>query len=183
MVLRRNVKYIQGVPRGVSNIQETVTIVMPSPLQSLTLTTGGIANATSLDPSARIDTWSRWTAVFSQFLVAKIVVISRLAKVGTTQGSIFVRVDEASSTPTSTIVRSERAQLDLALNQVEDEASSTIVWEPRSMEDVTWASTATGFTPAYLKTYADPTNTLTSAADSTTVVFHSLIYTLVFKYL
>ncbi len=182
-VTRRNVRYIQGIPRSIANVENTYTIVLVSSLQALTLTTGGIANATSLDITSRVDTWSRWSAVFNQYIIGKIVVATRVNNSTNAQGSIFVKLDETSSTPSSTMIRSERAQINLFNSQVEDEISCTSVWEPRSAEDMTWVTSTTGATPIYLKTYADPTNTLTNSGDSTTKIVHTLYYTVIFRYL
>lgn len=183
MVTKKNIRYIQGVPRGVANIEHTYTMVLASSLYSLTLTNGQVANSKSLDITSVVDTWSRWTAVFTQYIIGKIVVVSRVNNSTTAQGSIFVRLDELSSTPSSTSVRSERAQINLFNQQVEDEISCTSVWEPRSSEDMNWQLTSIGATPVYLKTYADPTNTLTSATDSTTRIQSTVYYTVIFRYL
>lgn len=182
-VSKKNVRYHNGVPRSLPSIETVVEVPLVSPQINLSFASGGVANTTSLDPTVRIDTFSRWVSIYKQYLVAKIVVISTISNTGSYIGKIFVQVGEDSATPSGVIVREERAELSLATYQ--SEASSTVVtvWEPQSAEDVTWTNTNTGSALAYLRTYADPTNTGTTGADSATRITHQVYYTMMFRYL
>jgi hypothetical protein len=183
MVVQKNVFYSQGIPRSMNNIEEVYKFVLISPQLNLTLTSGAVASTSSLDPTVRIDTWSRWTACFKQYIVAAVRVESGFNKVTTQQGQVFIRVGEDSNSPASTIVRSERGALSLVDPYDERQACLTTRWQPRSAEDMNWTQTSVGFAQCYLQTYADPTNTGTSAADSTSVISHVIYYTLLFRYL
>jgi hypothetical protein len=183
IMCRKNVTYSRGIPRSFSNIEQTYRVVLIGPQLNLTFSAGGIATASSLDPTVRLDTWSRWAAVFKQFLVSKVTVSHSLLRLGTAQGQVFLRIEETSAVPTSAIVRSERAILGLVNYQdpLADSALST--WKPMSTEDLAWTDTSASFNLAYLKTYADATNTGTAAADSTTIVSHTVEYEIHFRYL
>ncbi len=181
--LRKNVIYKEGIPKSVYNYEKVYELVLPSTLQAYTLTTGGIASATSLDPSSRIGTWSRWSAIFQQFIVLKMTVTLQTVLNSTGIGEVWGQVRESSSTPTSAMATQERAVVSLAAYQDPLKNSFTITWTPRSAEDVTFTSTNTGFTPAYFAVYADSTNTLTSASDNTTKLALSIYYHLAFRYL
>jgi len=174
---------MRGIPRAFPNIEQTYRIVLTSPQVNLTFSAGSIASALTLDPTTRVDTWSRWSAVFKQFLVTKVSVSSSLNRLGTAQGQVFIRVEEATAAPTSAIVRSERALINLVTYQDVLSDSATSIWKPRSSEDLAWSDTGVAFNLAYLKTYADTTNTGTAAADSATVVTHVVEYEIHFRYL
>jgi hypothetical protein len=181
--LRKNVSYRQGITRRNNNIERVYQLTLESPQVNITFSAGGLASSLSLDPTVRIDTWSRWAAVFKQFTVTKVRVASQLNRLGTAQGQVMIRVEEDSAAPSSSIVRAERNALNLVNYQVVDQDSCTTIWEPASAEDLTWCSTGTAFNIAYLKSYADATNTGTAAADSSTVVQHVVIFDIAFRYL
>lgn len=182
----RNVIYQQGVPKSINSIEQTYSIDLVSSRLTNTLTAGSLSVATSLDPTSRIDSWNRWSAVFKQYFVVKIRAVYSIDKLdysGTPLGQVFFRIEEDNSVPTGSIVRQERGTISLAMFQDEEKNSGNILWTPRSAEDLEWIATASGFAPAYLKTYADPTNTGTVAADSTTRVSVTFYYRIVFRYL
>jgi hypothetical protein len=180
--MRKNVTYSFGIPRKVLDLERVYQITLISPLVNLTFSAGSLASALSLDPTVRIDTWSRWSAVFRQFIVTGITCCTTLNRLGTAQGQVFTRIEESSAVPTSAIVRAERGIINLVNYQDEEKDSTTARWSPRSAEDVTWTDTGIAYNIAYLKTYADSTNTGTAAADSTTIVTHTIFYHVAFRY-
>lgn len=187
VLTRKNVKYIAGIPRGLDDFERVYQVVLVSPRVTSTLTAGIVATSTTLDPYTKVDSFSRWAAVFKQYLIQKIVVataIDKLDYANSPMGSAFIRIEEDNAVPTSTIVRAEKSIIRFASFQDDDTNSSTAVWTPASAEDMTWLSTSSGSsTVAFLKTYADPTNTGTSASDSVSRLSSVVYYHLAFRYL
>lgn len=184
--LTKNVSYISGIPKSISNIEKVYQFILPSPLLSQTATAGQIATSASLDITTRVDSWARWTAVFKQYCITKVQIASRVAKLdyaGSPQGEVFIRLEEDNAVPTGSIVRAEHAVLNLADFQNSSDVSCTSVWKPTSAEDLQWVNCSAGANPSYLKVYMDPTNTLSSAGDSTTRICHLMYFHVAFRYL
>lgn len=185
-ITRKNVWYSNTVPRNIIDLERVTRMELPSALVSSTISAGGIASATTLDASVKISNFSNWAAVFKQYVILGIRIVTTIAKLDYTnspQGQVWVRVDEDNAVGSGALVRAEKGVLDLAAFQDSETNSVITTWEPRSSEDLAWAATGTGYTPCYLKTYADPTNTLTSASDSTTRVCSQIYYMIAFRYL
>ena len=185
-LMQKNVKYIQGIPEKPFDVEKVYVIELISPMVSSTLASGVKATSTSLDPTVRLDNWSsRWAAVFKQYCVlsCKVFTYTQGTNGGApANGSWFFRIEEDSTSPTSAIVRSERAQINLHAPSDDKESSCVCVWEPTSSEELEFVSTGTGFAMAYFKSYADPTNTGTSASDSSSQVATYLVYRIAFRY-
>ncbi len=182
----KNVRYSQGIPKSIQDLERVYTIDIVSPIVSSTLTTGAKATSTSLDVTSRVDTFSRWATVFKQYVVLGITVVSQIS--GTNGGSaangqIWQRVEEDSSAPSGAMVKAEKAVISLHAPSDDKMNSSVIMWRPTSSEDLEWIATGTGFANCYLKTYADPTNTGTSASDSSSQISSLIYYTVAFRYL
>jgi len=122
--------------------------------------------------------------VFRQYLVLKATVVMNLDFVNTAgTGQIWGQIQENNTVPSATAIREEKAILYIASSQDYTRNSATIEWTPRSAEDMAFIDTSTVFNPAYLKIYANSTNTLTNAADSTTRVSWMVYYEIAFRYL
>lgn len=186
ILLKKNVVYKTGIPRGLDDFERVYQMILVAPAVTNTLTAGGIATSTTLDPYTRVDSFSRLAAVFKQYLVQKIVVATTLDRVdysNSPMGSLYVRIEEDNSVPASTIVRSEKAIIRMTSFQDEDTNSCTSVWVPSSSEDLAWTSTSAGFAMAFLKNYANSGVTGTSASDSVTRVSNVCYYHVAFRYL
>jgi len=112
LLLKKNVTYQQGIPKNLDDFERVYQMILVSAPLTNTLTVGGIASSTTLDPYTRVDSFSRLAAVFKQYLVQKIVVASTLDRVDYTNspmGSWYVRIEEDNAVPASSIVRSEKA--------------------------------------------------------------------------
>lgn len=184
-LLRRNVRYMEGIPRSVVDIERVYRFTLTSSAFSSTLSAGSTSTSSTLDPTARIDSFtSRWGSVFRQYLVlkARVVVAFNFTNASGT-GQIWAQIQENNTVPNSTAVREEKAILYIASPQDYSRNSANIEWTPRSMEDMDFTDTSTGINIAYLKLYANTTNTLTSASDSTTQVTYTVYYDIAFRYL
>ncbi len=183
----KNVKYIQGVPRPMLDLERVYVIELVSPQITQTLVSGTKATSTSLDPTARLDGWaSRWASVFKQYVVLSCRVITSVQATNggaAANGSFFIRVEEDSSAPTGSIVRAERGVLNLHAPSDDKQTACVACWEPTSSEDLEFISTGTGYAMSYFKVYADPTNTGTSASDLSSSVVSYVVYRLAFRYL
>lgn len=184
-LLRKNVKYMEGIPRSIVDIERVYQFCLVSSSFSSTLSAGGTATSSSLDPTSRIDTFtSRWGVVFRQYLVLKVRVAVAFNFTNTAgTGQIWVQIQENNAVPSSTAVREEKSILYIASPQDYSRNSAMIEWTPRSAEDMDFIDTSAAFNPAYLKIYANTTNTLTNAADSTTQVTYQVYYDIAFRYL
>ncbi len=182
----KNISYSLGIGRRVEDIERVYVIELVSTQTTQTLTTGGIATSTSMDPTTRIDSFSRWAAVFKQYTVLECTATTQV--LGTNggaaaNGQIWVRVEEESGAPTSGIVRSEKAVLNLHAPSDDKQSSCTIKWRPSSSEDLAFIYTGTGFAFAYHKVYANSSITGTSATDSSSQLVTLFYYRVAFRYL
>lgn len=184
-LLRKNVRYSEGIPRSIVDIERVYRFILCSNQSSSTLSAGSTSTSSSLDPTSRIETFtSRWGVVFRQYLVLKATVVMNLDFVNTAgTGQIWGQIQENNTVPSATAIREEKAILYIASSQDYTRNSATIEWTPRSAEDMAFIDTSTVFNPAYLKIYANSTNTLTNAADSTTRVSWMVYYEIAFRYL
>lgn len=181
---QKNVIYKEGVPRSIVNIEQVYQMVLVSPYFSNSMSAGGIASSTTLDPYTRLNMFSRWAAVFRQYIVTKITVVSSISTGNSSPvGVVWQKIEENNAVPTGSMVSEEKAILYLTNQQDQSKNSATISWSPRSAEDLTWIDSGTGQAPCYLKTYADTTNTLTSGADSSTRISTMVYYHVAFRYL
>jgi hypothetical protein len=182
---QKNVKYISGIPRSISNIEKVYQLVIPSSFLSSSLTAGSIASSSTLDPLTRLDSFStRWAAVFRQYCVTKIVVALSITNASSTPaGTIWAQIQENNSVPGSSSVGEERSVIYLNAPNDPSKNSACITWVPRSAEDLTWTDTATNLAICYLKIYGNTTNTLTSGGDSSTRVSAMIYYHIAFRYL
>lgn len=184
MLTSRNVVYKEGVPRSVVNIEKVYEFVLVAPYVSSSLSAGGLATSTTLDPYTRLNTFSRWAAVFRQYFVTKIIVVSSIStNYSSPTGVVWQKIEENNAVPNGSMVSEEKAILYLTAPQDQSKNSATITWVPRSSEDLTWIDTGSGQAPCFLKTYGDTTNTLTTGADSSTRVSSMVYYHIAFRYL
>ncbi len=183
----KNVKYTQGVPRNMLDLERVYVVELVSPQVTNTLASGSKATSTSLDPTARLDSWSsKWAAVFKQYVVLSCQVVSQIQATNggaAANGSIFVRIEEDSAAPTGAMVRAEKGVLNLHAPSDDKQTACIARWEPTSSEDLEFISTSTGYAMSYLKVYADPTNTGTSASDSSSTIVSYVVYRLAFRFL
>lgn len=181
--MRKNVSYVEGIPRSVTDIERVYQMIIPSVMSSSTLVTGNVATSTSLDPTARINSWgSTWGASFRQYCVTKIVIAASFKYSTNGSGMIWLQVTEDSANPTGLITAEEKAVLMINAPSDPLKNSATITWTPRSSEDLAFTSVGTSFVPAYYKVYGNTTNTGTSAGDSTTSVNAIFYYHIAFRY-
>jgi len=183
--MQRNVSYANGIPRQLSNIEKVYQLIIPAPLLSVSLSAGNIASSSTLDPVTRLDGFAtRWAAVFRQYCVTKIIVALSFSNLySAPAGTVWAQIQENNTTPNGSAVAEERAVLTLDAAQDPLKNSATIVWVPKSSEDLQWTDTGTTNSVAYLKIYGNTTNTLTTGADSTTRVTAQMFYHIAFRYL
>lgn len=184
-LLRKNVEYRSGISRSITNVEKVYQFILPAPLFSSSLSAGTLATATTLDPVTRLDGFStRWAAVFRQYCVTKIVIcLSITNSAATPVGMVWAQVNESNSAPTGAAVAEEKSVLYLVPYQDESKNSATITWTPHSNEDLSWTDCGTSLSVAYLKLYANTSNTLTSGSDSTTRISAQCYYHIAFRYL
>ena len=182
-LLVRNVRYAEGVDRKVVDIEQVYKFRLPTPYLNNTLSSGSLASSASLDPVSRLDSFAKWAACFRQYLVLSITAVSSISASGIAQGHFWMQIQEANSVPTGAMVSEEKAVVSLnALNDT-NKNSCTIVWKPKSSEDLVWTDCGTPLNLAYFKVYGNTTNTLTSVSDSTSKVSTMFIYEIAFRYL
>jgi len=182
---QKNVKYINGIPRSISNIEKVYQLVIPTPFLSSSLVAGSIATASTLDPLTRLDSFStRWAAVFRQYCITKIVVALTITNApAAPAGTVWAQIQENNSIPGGLSVAEERSVIYLNAPNDPSKNSACITWVPRSAEDLTWTETTNNLSVCYLKIYGNTTNTLTSGADSSTRISAMLYYHIAFRYL
>ncbi len=187
VLMTKNVSYRQGIPSSVQDLEKVYILNLVSAQTSSTLVSGTKATSTSLDPTARIDNWaSRWGTAFKQYCVLSVHAVSSIQATNggsAANGQIWQRVEEASAAPDGGMVRAEKLVLSLHAPSDDLASSGVITWRPTSSEDLEFISTSTGYAMAYLKTYADPTNTGTSASDSSSQIVTLIYYRIAFRYL
>lgn len=166
-----------------SDIQRPVEIKVISMLNRYTMSSGALASTPSLSPNSWINGFNtHWATAFKQYVVLKAQVFVTPVFVGTAQGQVWVRITEDSTSPDGSMVNAERGVI--TLDSVEDDRASKVsmTWTPHSAEDLTFTSTSSGLDFAYLKVYANSTNTGSSASDSTTQISVQVLYTIAFRY-
>ncbi len=185
--LRKNVHYYQGISRAIQDIEKVYVIDLISAQVQNTLSAGSLAVSTTMDPVTRLDNWaSKWAAVFKQYMVLEIKAVSAIQSTSSgapANGQIWARIEEENAVPTGSIVRAERAILNLHAPSDDKQAAVTCVWTPTSAEDLDFISSSSGFALAYHKLYANTTNTGTAASDSSSQVTTQFIYRIAFRYL
>ncbi len=181
--MSRNVKYIEGVPRSIADWDRVYEVTIPSALTINTFSAGSITASLQLNPVSIVSTFSRFAAVFAQYLVAKIVVVNRILTIGTAQGEVWTQIVEDSASPSGILARQQHGVVALSAASDTAKNSVTMVWQPMSAEDVTWTSTGTGLVAAYSRLYADTTNTGTAAGDSSTKISTEVYFQCLFRYL
>jgi hypothetical protein len=147
------------------------------------MSAGALTSTPSLTPSSWINAFNtHWAAVFRQYVVLKAEVFVTPLLVGTAQGQVWTRISEESAAPDGSMVNAERGVLNL--DSTEDDRASKVcmIWTPHSAEDMTFTSTSSAIDFAYLKIYANQTNTGTAAGDSTTQVGVQVLFHLAFRY-
>jgi hypothetical protein len=186
-LLIKNVTYKSGMARNFHNIQEVVVIELISPLIQQQLVSGVKGSALGLDPTSRLNSWSTiWQVAFKDFAVLSIKVGVNLfsSNSGTAaNGEWWFRIEEDTNNPSSAIQRAERAVVSLHAPSSHADTSCEMHWKPSSSEDIAFGPTSVAFSPAYLKSYADPTITGTASADSTSTVGITIVYRIAFRYL
>jgi hypothetical protein len=186
-LLVRNVRYVSGMARNFHSIQDVVVLELISPLIQQALASGVRATSLGLDPTARLSNWSTiWQVAFKDFAVLSMKIGCNLMSTNSgtaANGEVWFRVEEDTNTPTSAIQRAERAVISIHAPSSHDETSCEMHWKPSSSEDIAFGPTSVAFSPAYLKTWADPTTTGTAAADSTSTVGITIVYRIAFRYL
>jgi hypothetical protein len=179
----KNVSYMEGIRRSINDIETVHKFLIPSPYLSSSLSSGAIATASTLDPTVRLDSFSKWAACFKQYLVLSITAVTVVSTTGSSVGTIWQQIAEDNSVPTGALVSEEKAIISLVAGNDPSKNSCTIVWRPKSAEDMAWTATGTSLALVYLKTYGNTINTLTSGGDSSTRVSTMFFYEIAFRYL
>lgn len=187
---QKNVTYKGGVPKNLLNVERVTHMTLISTLYSdanWVLTTGAMSVVNPLDLSTRIAQWStRYQLIWKQYLIKKLTVVINIMKLNYTTtpiGKALFVIQENADAPASTILNSERGEIDLANFQDNEKNSCHIIWVPKSSEDFQWRETTTSTPPCYLKGYALVGGTFTDTGDSLTRFAYTVYYDVAFRYL
>jgi hypothetical protein len=186
MLTRKNIRYIQGLPKNVFNHERVYEMWITTTTILTAAASGSIAQAQSLDPVQRIANWSTmWAKLFQQYCVLECRVDSKMKFLNSAAaGQVNVFLSEDSTTPNSLSLSREHAVLDCNPFAAGDDkrASCSAIWTPASAEDWTWTAITVSNNIVYLKIYADTANTGMAASDSTSQFMANLTYRIAFRY-
>ncbi len=127
---------------------------------------GTIAATTNVNPATLIYNWAtKFAQTFKEYCVVGACFELRFINVSAQpQGFVLVALDEESgAAPTFATVQA-LPHLEVLCSNTENPTKHLIQWIPQDIEDLDWIPTSAPVAPCYIKAFADPATTYTSAA-------------------
>lgn len=134
---------------------------------NITLSSGAVTTSYTLG-TTNVESWSSWAALFQEFCI----VGARLFPIALTSsnfgGFVAASLDEKVSTAGAGDL--DKPYLRLTLDSAPSPDDYVVSWKAEDYSDLQWTATGTATTPAYLKFFASPGSTFTSASNSSEVI-------------
>ncbi len=144
-----------------------VKLDAPVALANYNITAGATASVRAVDLSWIPSFSSRFGALFDEYAVVGADLEVSLSNVANAQGVLMALLDEkTSAAPTAGVTNASR--VDIRVDNYAQPTRHKIQWIAKDYLDLQWTDIGTTVTPVYLKLWADPTTTGTSA--STTAI-------------
>lgn len=145
------------------SLYPNVRLDVPIGLESVTIGAGSIAGSIALDLTA-VDAFStRFASLFNEYAIVGARLEIRPNAIVNPSGICAVWLDEETAAAPNGTQSANRARLDIAVANLSDVKPYRIDWLPRDILDLDFVSTATTFTPVWLKIFSSPAATLTTA--------------------
>ena len=127
------------------------------PIRNLigTISAGGVAGSFPLDLTA-VQNWAaRFGSLFREYAICGARLEVRVQGVSPAQGIVVAYIDEQSAASPTAAEALQRPRLDMIAGPLTVPKSYHLDWTPRDILDLDYVSTATTFTPAWVKIYTD----------------------------
>lgn len=148
-----------------SMVKLDVPIVALAPL----IVTGQSSAVYPLDTNL-IRAWAtRFGALFDEYAIVGFSGEVRLSNVVNPAGVLFCLIDEKSASPLGPAAANS-ARLDIAVNNYDTSNHYRINWVARDYLDLEWQDIANNYIPAWLKFYASPSETGTTASTTASIL-------------
>jgi hypothetical protein len=135
-----------------------VKLDAPFKLSISSIAAGVLAASIPLDITQVLDWATRFQTLFREYAIVGARMEIRVQNVSPAAGIVAAYIDEqAAAAPTATEAI-HRPKLDMVAGPLTVPKSYHIDWTPRDILDLDFVSTATTFTPAWLKLYTDVGN-------------------------
>jgi hypothetical protein len=148
--------------------------ISPAPVA---VAAGAIAGVVNIDTSL-VRAWAtRFQTLFREFAIVGVRFEIRVTSTAAGQGLVLVFVDETSNAaPTAAALDFAHVEVPLVASNVDSAGSlHKLEWVAKSFADLTWVSTATAGTVAYLKVFASNADTGTAAGTAANIMITGAI--------
>lgn len=132
--------------------------------------TGSLSANYAVNPSAAIESWSSWTAVFQEYCVVGVRMFANLINTADYGGFVALFLDEkSSSAPAAGDL--DKPYLRLMIDASPSPDDYQIEWKAQDYVDLGWTATSSSAATVWFKGYASSASTFTSASNSASILF------------
>lgn len=142
---------------------------VPIIAQAPQLVAGSVAQAIALDTTLIRNFSSRFASLFREYAIVGAALEIRPNEIVNPAGVAYVYLDEETATIAALAEAEDRPRIDMLLANQSVPGAYRLDWKPQDLLDLDFVSTATNFTPVWLKIQA-ATATGTSASTTGQVV-------------
>ncbi len=152
----------RDLPAG-NSVYPKVRIDVPIAPQVATLVSGAVAAVVALDTSL-IANWStRFASLFKEYAIVGAALELRPNNIAVTAGIVAAFLDEKSNAAPSQADMQDRPKLDMTCGPLFVPRAYRIKWMPGDLLDLDYTSSATNYTPVWLKIFSSVAATYTTA--------------------
>ena len=147
-----------------NSVYPVVKLDVPFVPQVATIVAGAVAAVIPIDLTI-VNAWAtRFATLFREYAICGAHFEIRPNNIANTAGIVKVFIDEQSAAAPTAADAVDRPSLDVTCGPIFEPRAYRLGWKPADILDLDYVSTATTFTPAWLKVLATVANTFTSAA-------------------
>lgn len=164
-----------SLPAGLS-LYPNVKLDVPIIPLAQNVTSGALLSSNPIDLTAVQGFATRFATLFNEYAIVGANLEVRITDVTNPAGLVICFIDEESSTSPTIAQALNRARLDMLINQMTTPRPYRIQWSPRDILDLDFVSTATTFTPAWLKLASGATTGTTGTTSCQVLITGALSF-------
>ena len=147
----------ERLPQGLS-VYPRVKMDVPIVTRIASIAAGTVSAVFPLDTTAVQAFSTRFASLFREYAIVGARLELRVQNASPASGIIAAYLDEQSGAAGGGAEALARPRLDMVVGPLTVPKSYHLDWTPRDILDLDYVSTATNFTPVWLKIYGDPTS-------------------------